>query len=174
MHSHFHQGMHVNNVFANESERKGERERGETSASVRFQCRIKYRKKFSVEGTMMCSRCPSFLVSPCYSEKIYPKWVLCCPPFHGNVRTFSCGRITFKLLMSFVPVDWRHYLERTIESERERERDIVPVVFQARSSYTNVYFLKICAGFIILDSQHSNPIILEYYLFNQMLHLYTL
>ena len=38
---------------------------------------FKYHKKFLLEGTMMCSRSPSFLVSHCYSEMIYPKWFLC-------------------------------------------------------------------------------------------------
>jgi len=78
-HSHFHQGMHVNNVFANESMRKREGERNFSFSEVSMQeyipnTQFKYHKKFLLEGTMMCSRSPSFLVSHCYSENIYPKW----------------------------------------------------------------------------------------------------
>lgn len=38
-----------------------------------------------------------------------------------NQQTFSCGRIKFILLMSFVLVDSRHCIERTRVRERERD-----------------------------------------------------
>ncbi len=85
-----------------------------------------------------------------------------------NQQTFSCRRIKFILLMSFVPVDWRHYIER---KKGEREREKLFLLCSKPDQATPICILQFCTGFII-DSQHSNPIILEYYLFaNQMLHL---
>lgn len=78
-------------------------------------------------------------------------------PFHGTSRHFHVvGSNSYSSCHLFF-VDSRHYIERT------REREIVPVVFQARSRHTNLYFKVLHwlhnTRFSTFQSNHSGALL---------------